>query len=222
MKVLLFSLALMTPLLSVQAEGDFFQSVRQLAARGEAESQFILGLAYRDGWAGTLQPGSTAAKWREMALEQGDLRPVLVLGLLKQEGVRVAADGARGIQCLSLAAERGDNYARVILGDMLLEGDGVPANWRGGAELIRKAAAEGFGPGQFRLGLIYLVGGDTTPRNEVEALAWFILAAEAGCKVAREFRDERTQALGREVASLAVKRSRIILRKSDPVTGSRW
>lgn len=182
----------------------------ETAGQGEAESQFILGLAYGDGWDGTIKSGSTAAKWRELAAELGDLRPLLVTGLLRKEKARVEQNREEALKWLTLAAERGDNYAQVILGDKLLEGDGVTANWGRGAELIRQAASVGFGPAQFRMGIIYMVGDASTPKDEIESLAWFILAAESGSKTAQEYRDERTELLGREVARLAIKRSRIL------------
>jgi len=197
----------------MQAEGLFFRYLVQSADRGEAESQFILGLAHRDGWDGNLRSGTIAAKWYELAEELGDQRPVFVLSLLQKENDRVEKDAAKAVKLLGLAAEQGDNYARVILGDMLLEGDGVPADWRSGAELIRKSASTGFAPAQFRLGLIYMVGNETTPKDDVESLAWFIVAAEAGSKPAQEYREERTQQLGREIARLAIKRSRSLLVK---------
>ncbi len=208
MKVVLLSLALLAPALPGQAAGSFFGYLHQTAEMGEAESRLILGLVYRDGWEGAVQPGSTAAKWREMAAELDDLRPLLVLGLLQRQRDRVIPDPARAVQCLAQAAAQGDNYARVILGDMLLEGNGVPVDWRAGTEWIRASARTGFAPAQFRLGILYLVGGASTPRNDVESLAWFIVAAEAGSKSARELRDERTRSLGREIARLAVIRSR--------------
>jgi TPR repeat protein len=211
MKVILLSLALLAPALPVQGEGPFSRYLLASANQGEAESQFILGLAYRDGWEGTIKSGSTAAKWRDLAAELGDQRPSLVFGLLQKEEDRIMKDGAEAVRWLSVAAGQGDDYARVILGDMLLEGDGVPADWRGGTEWIRKSANAGFAPAQFRLGLIYMVGDESTPRNEIEALAWFIVAAESGSKTAQAYRDERTQLLGRDVARLAIKRSRTLL-----------
>ena len=59
------------------------------------------------------------------------------------------------------------------------------------------------------------MGNETTPKNDVESLAWFIVAAEAGSKPAQEYREERTQQLGREVARLAIKRSRSLLAKGE-------
>ncbi len=144
-----------------------------------------------------------------------DHRPELVFGLLQKGGERIIQDATKAVECLTLAADQGDNYAQVILGEMLLEGNGVPANWRSGTEWIRKSANAGFPPAQFRLGVIYLVGDESAPKNEIEALAWFILAAEAGSETARVFRDERTQSLGHEAAYLAVKRSRTLLVKSS-------
>ena len=215
MKVLLLSLLLLVPALPGLAEGTFIRYLVQSADQGEAESQFVLGLAHRDGWDGTIKTGSIAAKWCELAYELGDQRPALVLGLLQKAGDRITKDAPKAIKLLNLAAAQGDNYARVILGDMLLEGDGVAADWGSGTELIKESAIAGFAPAQFRLGLIYLVGDKTTPRNDVESLAWFIVAAAAGSKPAEAFRDERTQLLGTEVARLAIKRSRELLAKDE-------
>jgi hypothetical protein len=220
-KAALLALTLLAPVLLARAEGPFYQYLRHSAESGDAESQFILGVAYRDGWEGDLKPGTVAAKWRELAAELDDHRPVLVLGLLRQEQVRIHRDERSALQLLNQAAAMGENYARVILADMLLEGDGVPADWRHGAELIRTSAAEGFPPAQYRLGLLYLVGGEGTPKDEVEALAWFIIAADAGLRNAVEFRDERTQMLGREIARLAIKRSRTLLGKDQATASDR-
>jgi len=211
-----FALALLVPALAVQAKLPFLHYLHESASLGEAESQFILGLAYRDGWEGTVKTGSIAAHWCDLAAELGDQRPELVFGLLQQDNVRVTPDPAKAVECLTQAAGQGNDYARVILGEMLLEGNGVPADWRNGAEWIRKSAYAGFFPAQFRLGIIYLIGDSGTPKNEVEALAWFILAAEAGSKPARHLRDLQTQALGREVAIQAIKRSRTLLSNVTP------
>ena len=215
-RVIGFAVALMVPALSLQAKLPYLQYLQNSAVQGEPESQFILGLAYRDGWEGTIKSGTVAAHWRELAAELGDQRPELVFGLLQQENVRVQPDPAKAVECLTRAAEQGNDYARVILGEMLLEGNGVPADWRNGAEWIRKSAHAGFFPAQFRLGIIYLIGDSGMPKNEIEALAWFILAAEAGSKPAQHLRDERTQVLGREAAALAIKRSRTLLTSDGP------
>ena len=215
-RVIGFVLALLVQALPVQAMLPFLQYLHASASQGEAESQFILGLTYRDGWEGTIKICSIAAHWCDLAAELGDQRPELVFGLLQQDKVRVQPDPAKAVECLTRAAELGNDYARVILGEMLLEGNGVPTDWRNGAEWIRKSAHAGFFPAQFRLGIIYLIGDSGMPKNEVEALAWFILAAEAGSKPAQHLRDERTQALGREVALLAIKRSRTLLTSDGP------
>lgn len=213
MKVLLLSFALLATALPGQAAGTFLGYLVHTANAGEAESQFILSLTYWDGWDGAVRVGSTAARWCELAAELGDHRPSFVFGLLKRGNYRVKPDSTEALKWLNRAAEQGDDYARVILGEKLLEGDGVPADWHRGAEWIRKSAHAGFAPAQFRLGIIYLVGGRATPKDEVEALAWFIVAAEAGSKPAEEFRDVQTNLLGREVARLAIKRSRALLGK---------
>ena len=222
MKVLLLSLALSITALSAQAAFSYLGYLETTASQGEAESQLVLGLAYRDGWDGTLKPGMIACRWVELAAETGDPRPALVLGLLQKEKGPIARDEGRALQCLVAAADHGDNYARVLLGDMWLEGNGVPADWPRGAERIRQAALAGFAPGQFRLGLLYLVGDSVTPKDDVEALAWFIVAAESGSQGAAELRDQRTALLGRDTAHLAIKRSRVLLGKAPgPANGAK-
>lgn len=133
-RVIGFVLALLVPALPAQAKLPFLQYLHASASQGEAESQFILGLAYRDGWEGTLKTGTIAAHWCDMAAELGDQRPELVFGLLQQEHVRVTPDPAKAVDCLTRAAAQGNDYARVILGEMLMEGNGVPVDWRNGSE----------------------------------------------------------------------------------------
>jgi TPR repeat protein len=217
-KSFLLSLVLLTAVAPIQARESFLKYLQETAAQGEAESRFILGLAYRDGWDGGIKPGTVAARWCDIAAEMDDHRPELVFGLLQKGGERVLPDAGKAAELLTLAAGQGDNYAQVILGEMLLEGKGVPIDWRSGTEWIRKAAVAGFSPAQFRLGVIYLVGDETTPKNDIEALAWFILAAEGGSDSARALRDERTQSLGHEAAYQAVKRSRNLLVKTSVKT----
>ena len=211
MKTVLLAASLLVLVPRLPAAVSFFGYLTQTAVQGEAESEFILSLTLRDGWDGTVRVGSAAARWCELAAESDDQRPPLLLGLLQQDPVRVAADRPRALALLGQAAAQGDDYAQVMLGEMMLEGDGVPADWARGAALIRQAADAGFPPAELRLGLIYLVGGESTPKNEIESLAWFIVAAEAGSKTAREYRDERTALLGRDAARLAVIRSRTLL-----------
>ncbi len=209
----MLSLVILAPALSVPARASFFGYLVHSANESEAESQFILALTYWDGWEGTIRTGTTAARWCDLAAELGDHRPNFVFGLLQSEKDRVSPDRAEAWKWLNQAAEHGDDYARVILGEKLLEGDGVPADWHRGTEWIRKSANAGFSPAQFRLGVIYLVGDSVTPRNEVEALAWFIVAAEAGSRPAQSYRDQQTSLLGHEIARLAVIRSRALLGK---------
>lgn len=215
LKVSLLSLAILALAPLAPAELPYLRQLEASADAGEAEAQFILGLAYRDGWDGTVKSGTIAARWCALADELGDQRPAFVFTLLQRARDRVAKDEVRALRCLRDAAERGDDYARVILGELLLEGNGVPVDWRHGAEWIRKSAQAGFAPAQFRLGVIYLVGDAALPKDEIEALAWFIVAAEAGSKTAGEFRDERMGHLDRAAVERARERSRALRGKGD-------
>ena len=199
----------------MQAGVSFIRYLEETADQGEAESQLVLGLAYQDGWDGTIKPDTIVARWCELAAEQDDRRPAFVLGRLLKEKERIGKDEVKAMQCLTQAAGQGDNYARVLLGEILLEGNGVPADWRRGSELIRQSALAGFAPGQFRLGVLYMVGDATMPKDDIESLAWFIVAADAGSKVAQDLRDKRTELLGREAVRQAIKRSRALLGKDE-------
>ena len=212
----MLSLVFLAATLPSQAESSFFRHLEQSAGRGTAESQFILGLAYRDGWQGTVKSGSAAAKWYDLAAELGDKRPLLVFGLLQKGEDRVEKNEATALKWLNLAADSGDNYACVILGEMLLEGNGVPADWKRGTEWIRKSAQTGFAPAQARLGIICLVGDESTPKDEIEALAWFIVAAESGSRAAQAYRDQRAHLLGPEAFRLAMERTRTLVAKPVP------
>jgi uncharacterized protein len=213
----MLALALSLTVLPGQAATSFIKYLEVTANEGEAESQLVLGLTYLDGWDGTLKPGMLTYHWYELATEAGDPRPSFVLRLLLKVKDPIAKNAARAMQCLNAAADLGDNYAQVLLGEMWLQGHGVPADWRRGSERIRQAALAGFPPGQFRLGIIYLLGNSATPKDDVEALAWFIVAAESGSPGAIELRDEQTKLLGRDIARLAVMRSRVILGKEATV-----
>ena len=195
----------------MRADVSFFNCLQETAKRGDAESEFILGLVYSDGWNGTISAGSFADRWRDLGTELDDHRPTFLLQLLQRQKDRVAPDQVKALQYLTQAADQGDNYARVMLGEMLLEGTGVKSDWFSGSEWIRKSAVAGFAPAQFRLGVIYLVGNKSTPHDDIESLAWFIVAAEAGSKSAQDFCTERTQLLGNDAARQAFKRSRGIL-----------
>ncbi|MDZ4816011.1 MAG: tetratricopeptide repeat protein, partial [Verrucomicrobiota bacterium] len=75
----------------------------------------------------------------------------------------------------------------------------------------RKAAEQGNASAQFNLGLKYAKG-EGVPKDEIEGLAWFILAAVSGEKKAVGNRNSMEHRLGREVTLLAQQRSKEILK----------
>lgn len=117
--------------------------------------------------------------------------------LAKQEQERIATYAAASLDQLYQKVQNGDAEAQMCIGRRYLEGNGVTKDEKIGAEYLTKAVAQGHKrallalhnaatPGvlsggsadaAFALGQIYAVG-QGVPASDVEALAWFRLAAD--------------------------------------------
>lgn len=121
--------------------GDYSGAVaiwRPLAERGDADSQFDLGQAYRLG-KGVPMNLSAAIVWYQRAAAKGHLDAEAELGLL----LFTNGDHAGGLKWLKLAAEQGEARALLVYGTALVNGDGVPRNPALGYAYVSRAAAQG-------------------------------------------------------------------------------
>ena len=102
--------------------------------------------------------------------------PVSEFDVTPEEPVPVDSETA-----LVDAAEQGDAETQYKLGFMYEGSDSVPEDYTEAAKWYRKAAEQGHVTAQWMLGGIYYPGEDEgVPDNDVEAYAWFSVAATNG------------------------------------------
>src|SRR6266849_3463369 len=141
-----------SPPINISAEE--LQTLRTLAAQGNALAQNNLGLLYDLG-DGVPQDYAVARQWYEKAAAQNHASAQFNLGLLYANGHGVPQDYAMARQWYEQAAAQGNADAR---------------GW------FEKAAAQGNTNAQFYLGSLYEKG-DGVPRNYAEATKWYEKAA---------------------------------------------
>ena len=98
-----------------------YQELRPVAARGDAKSQYLLGLIYDNGL-GVTPDHARAATWYRKAAEQGHADAQNNLGLLYASGLGVTLDHAKALNWHRRAAEQGHSGAQANLGVMYLMG----------------------------------------------------------------------------------------------------
>ena len=94
----------------------------RLAAKGDAEAQFSLGVLYDLG-NGVPQNYKKALKWYRLSAEQGDVDAQNNLGLMYYEGKGVQQDNKEAVKWWRLAAGQRDEYAQYNLAMMQMMND---------------------------------------------------------------------------------------------------
>ena len=102
-----------------------YQELRPVASRGDAKSQYILGLIYDNGL-GVPPDLARAATWYRKAAEQGHADAQNNLGLLYDSGLGVTLDHAKALNWYRKAAEQGHAGAQANLGVMYIMGRAAP------------------------------------------------------------------------------------------------
>lgn len=95
-----------------------------LAAQGDGDGQFMLGVMHENGL-GVPQDMGAAASWYLKAAETGVASAQYNIGVFYQLGTGVAADPASARRWLARAAEQGHHRAQNNLGTMYYTGGGV-------------------------------------------------------------------------------------------------
>ena len=99
-------LAWAAPLLASQAPADL-DGLKAAAERGDAESQYQLGVRYATG-NGIATDDAQAARWIEKAATQGHVGAQFDLGLMYADGNGVPQDSATAVSWLRKAADQTD------------------------------------------------------------------------------------------------------------------
>jgi TonB family protein len=95
------------------ARGDYataFKMYRPLAAEGDADAQYNLGLMYYNG-RGVTQNYQEALRWFKLSAEQGLARGQYMLGAMYYTGGKVTRDYQEALKWLRLAAAQGHPLA---------------------------------------------------------------------------------------------------------------
>ena len=136
----------------------------------------------------TAQGDAEAAKWYQMAAEQGDSGAQYNLGVMYRDGRGVPQDYAEAGEWFLKAAEQGIAAAQFNIGVMYAGGEGVPQNHTEAVEWFYLVAEQGYGSAQFTLGLMYGIG-KGVPKDNVPVHMWLTLAAAQGHEKAQKSRE---------------------------------
>uniref|UniRef100_A0A914WE36 Protein kinase domain-containing protein n=1 Tax=Plectus sambesii TaxID=2011161 RepID=A0A914WE36_9BILA len=157
---------------------------RKAAEQGDAESQYQLGLMYREG-KGVLQSDGEAAKWFKKAAEQGNADAQFSLGRMYQNGRGVPQSDEETVKWFRKSAEQGDADAQAVLAVIYEYGLGVPQSDEEALKWRIKAAEHGNAEAQSSLGSMYK-NGEGVPQSDEEAVKWYRKGAEQGNADAQE------------------------------------
>jgi TPR repeat protein len=158
---------------------------RELAERGNAEAQGLLGTVMTTGECGEADV-TEALLWLRMAADSDDLLGTVNLAGVLLRGDGIVPDPVEAANLYHRAAAAGSASAQFALAAMYLEGRGVEPDPSRAASLAQSAAAAGSPAGQFLLGRMYLRG-EGVDQDDVEAHRLFVAAAHAGHARAQRF-----------------------------------
>ena len=168
--------------------GDYaaaFQIWKSLADQGSQSAQYGLGELYSLGQ-GVSRDDREAAKWYEKAASSGYVLAQSRLGAMYDEGRGIPRSLSKAMKWYRKAAQQGDLPAQVSLGVIYGTGRGVPQNYFQAVKWFGLAAEQGNALAQYNLGLLYANGYDVVPKDDIQALVWFILAEKGGNKDGRK------------------------------------
>ena len=158
-------------------------SMRAMAERGDARSQWRLGYRYYSG-DGVPKDARQAALWYRKAAEQGLAEAQDDLGVLYDNGEGVPKDDREAARWFRRAADQGFASAQHNLAYMYANGQGVPEDDGEAIRWYRKAAEQGLERAQYNLGLAY-DNGEGAPEDDSEAVRWYRKTAEQGYAAAQ-------------------------------------
>ncbi len=165
-------------------EAEALRWIRSAAEQDIPNAQISLGSFYASGDCGVRQDAKESVFWLQRASEQGSLEA-------KNTLLSIYGGGAKGIQpdypkfmelaeeCYSQGLEIDPDFL-CVAGDMYVEGKNhVRKDVYRGAQMFEVAAKKGSAIGQYRLGILYMLG-DGVPQDFDEAYWWAKKSADQG------------------------------------------
>ncbi len=199
------------------ASGDFdraYDVLSPLAAHGDANAQYVLGLMYANGQ-GVKQNFYEAGKMYRRAGEQGHTGAQVNLGSLFENCYgNGPCNSEEAANWYRRAASQGDAIAQYNLGVMYGVGQGVAEDEWTAKTYFRKSAEQGYAPAQYNLAVTYErgIGG---PVDRIAAYAWYDLAASRGYEDGNSGRSKVAAGLSEEELAKAAKLSALLRESYD-------
>jgi TPR repeat protein len=153
-------------------------SLFQLATQGDAQAQYLLGVAHRDG-KGAKKDFDEAASWFAMAAGNGIAPAAIELARAYEQGAGGRRDLGQAARWWYRAGELGEATARARFLAMLLAGETAGFAGPATVEWLEPTAREGDVRSILGLGDIYEKGLGL-PADVDKARAWYLQAAFAG------------------------------------------
>jgi localization factor PodJL len=177
-------------------------ALREAAAMGNANAQFVIATRYLNGEQGAPQDDAKAAYWYGRAAAQGLAPAQYRLGTLYERGKGVARDLKAALNWYERAASLGNIKAMHNAAVLAASKDGQGPDYPRAFKWFSLGAAHGLKDSQFNLAVL-LERGLGTESNPAEALFWYSVAANQNDADAAKRAAVLGKALG-ETASLAV------------------
>lgn len=122
---------------------DNIGQMQTLAQQGDAQAQFLLGQAYRDGKGGLTQDSAQAISWYEKAAAQNNADAMLALAEASSVGLGGTQDQKASLAWYEKAAQLGNAQAQFQLGMMYARGVGTESDKAKAAQWLQKSADQG-------------------------------------------------------------------------------
>ena len=147
--------------------------------KGDASSQHILGMLYKEGFSGQKPNIKEAVKWLTISANQGDEMAQIKLIEIYEggEGVAKIKNTIERVKWIKKLAKH-NSGAQLQLAKMYESGEGVTKDYKQMTKWIIKAAENNSTHAQFTLGVNYYWGLRVL-KDYKEAVKWYTKAAEA-------------------------------------------
>ncbi|MEW9835423.1 tetratricopeptide repeat protein [Mesorhizobium marinum] len=146
------------------------------AEAGNAAAQTLVAEILSRGL-GVKRDEAQAAKWYQLAAEQGVPEAQFQYALMLIDGRFVKKDTKGAYALMQSAAEAGNRLAQFNFAQLLVQREPGDVGMAKAVSYYQRAAEAGLADGQYAMSQIYANGAGGKPRDEAEARRWLLLAA---------------------------------------------
>jgi TPR repeat protein len=176
---------------------------KKAAENEKIQAQSMLGLIYSTS--DNLINLEEAAKWYEMAANQGDVNAEFNYGLMLFEGKGgLEQDYGQALTWFKKAMAQHHQGAQTYVGAMYANGFGTPRNYSTALRWLIPVAEEGYVFAQGTIADIYTKEGNV---NNVRAYMWYDIAVRNGLEEAKGLRDDIAEIMKEEEIAEAKKKA---------------